>query len=127
VTFGPGKIRVSRRTIVIGRRSGAETFDPRGQIMDAKPTTDPTDARAAAVKRLQARRDFATHVVTYLVVNVGLVLIWFVTGHGYFWPGWVLGGWAIGVALHAWEVYGRRAISEEDIVHEMNRHRGGGG
>lgn len=95
-------------------------------ITDANPTTGPTDDRAAAVKRLQAKRDFATHLVTYLVINAGLVLIWFVTGHGYFWPGWVLGGWAIGVALHAWEVYGRRAISEEDIVHEMNRRRGGG-
>lgn len=95
-------------------------------ITDTNPTADPADARAAAVKRLQARRDFATHLVTYLVVNAGLVLIWFVTGHGYFWPGWVLGGWAIAVALHAWEVYGRRAISEEDIVREMTR-RGGAG
>lgn len=93
--------------------------------MDNAPV-DPTDARAAAIKRLSARRDFGMHLVTYVIVNAGLVVIWFATGRGYFWPGWVLGGWGIGVLLHAWEVYGRRPISEQDILKEMNRQGGGG-
>jgi len=59
-------------------------------------------------------------------VNVGLVIIWLVTGSGYFWPGWVLGGWGIGLLLHAWEVFGRRPISEADILREMDRQRGSG-
>ena len=46
-------------------------------------------------------------------------------GHGYFWPGWVLGGSGIRVALYAWEVYGRRPIVEDDIAREMRRHPGG--
>jgi len=93
--------------------------------MDNQPI-DPADARAAAIKRLSARRDFGMHLVTYVIVNIGLVVIWFATGHGYFWPGWVLGGWGIGVVLHAWDVYGRRPISEQDIVKEMDRQRGAG-
>ncbi|HVC42856.1 MAG TPA: 2TM domain-containing protein [Candidatus Saccharimonadales bacterium] len=87
-------------------------------------TTDPADARAAAVKRLSARRDFAAHAVAFVVVNVAIVAIWFATGHGYFWPAWVLGAWGVGLALHAWDVYGRRPISEEDIRREMNRKSG---
>ena len=39
--------------------------------MDNAPV-DPADARAAAIKRLNARRDFGMHVVTYVIVNVGL-------------------------------------------------------
>jgi hypothetical protein len=47
------------------------------------------------------------------------------SNHGYFWPGWILGGWSTGLALHAWKVYGPRPISEEEIRREMSR-RGGG-
>lgn len=93
-------------------------------MSDTTLTDDTADARAAAVKRLSARRDFMGHVVAYLVVNAGVLAIWFVTGHGYFWPGWVLGGWGIGLALHAWDVYGRRPISEDDIRREMTRQAG---
>ncbi|HUZ71269.1 MAG TPA: 2TM domain-containing protein [Candidatus Saccharimonadales bacterium] len=84
-------------------------------------TTDTANARAAAVRRLSARRDFMAHVVAFVVVNAGLVAIWLATGHGYFWPAWVLGAWAIGLVLHAWDVYGRTPITDEEIRQEMER------
>ena len=102
-----------------------ETTMREANMTDVNSPVEPTDARAAAILRLSARRDFAMHLVSYIVVNAALVMIWFVTGHGYFWPGWVIGGWGIGVALHAWEVYGRRPITEDDIAREMHRHPGG--
>jgi 2TM domain len=77
--------------------------------------------RATARKRLQTRRDFAQHLVVYLVINSFLVGIWFVTGAGYFWPAWVLGGWGIGLALHAWDTFGRRPITEADVDAEVRR------
>jgi hypothetical protein len=93
-------------------------------VTDTNSLLEPTDARSAAIKRLSARRDFAMHLVTYIVVNAALVMIWLATGHGYFWPGWVIGGWGIGLALHGWEIYVRRPITEEDIAREMRRHPG---
>lgn len=84
-------------------------------------TPDPADERAAAIKRLSARRDFMAHIVAYVIINAGIVLIWFATGRGYFWPGWVLGAWGIGLVMHAWDTFGRRPISEEDIQREMAR------
>ncbi len=81
------------------------------------------DAREAAIKRLRARRDFRNHVVVYVVVNALLVLIWAVSGAGYFWPAWSILGWGIGLALHAWNVHGKQAITEEDIQREMQRHQ----
>ena len=83
--------------------------------------TDPANERAAALKRLNARRDFIGHLVAFVVINAAVVLVWFATGRGYFWPGWVLGGWGIGLVLHAWDTFGRRPISEEDIRREMAR------
>ncbi len=87
--------------------------------------TDPANAREYAVKRLTSRREFGTHVVAYLVFNTALVFVWYVTGHGYFWPGWLIGIWGAGLLIHTWDVFGRRPISEADIRKEMER-RGGG-
>jgi 2TM domain len=81
------------------------------------------DEREAAGRRLQARRDFGTHLVSYLVVNAFLVGIWAFTGAGYFWPIWVIGGWGIGLVLHAWDVFWRRPLTEADIDAELRRHR----
>ena len=87
-------------------------------------STDPMNARQAAIKRLTARRDFGMHVVTYLVFNSALVLVWYVTGQGYFWPGWLLGLWGAGLVMHALDVFGRRPITEEQIRREVDRQGG---
>lgn len=81
---------------------------------------DEQQRREAAISRIKEKRDFATHLVAYVVVNAFLVLVWAVTSGGYFWPIWPIGGWAIGLLIHAWETF-RRPISEEDIRKEMNR------
>ncbi|MBL8777528.1 MAG: 2TM domain-containing protein [Acidimicrobiales bacterium] len=80
------------------------------------------DPREEAIKRLKARREFLTHVVTYVVVNAFLIGVWFVTGAGYFWPVWVLGGWGIGLVLHAWTTFAQKPITEAEIEREMHRH-----
>ena len=80
--------------------------------------------RRQARERLQARRDFATHLVSYLLVNAFLVMVWAVTGAGYFWPIWVIGGWGVGLALHAWDTFLRKPVTEADIDAElMRQHR----
>jgi hypothetical protein len=49
----------------------------------------------------------------YVVVNVALVIVWALASAGYFWPGWVIGGWGIGLAAHGLSVYmDARPISE---------------
>ncbi len=37
----------------------------------------------------------------YLIVNALLILIWAITGFGYFWPGWVLAVWGVHLILGA--------------------------
>ncbi len=82
---------------------------------------DDADRRTAAIEQLKAKRAFWQDLVSYMVVNGFLVVVWAITGRGYFWPAWVMAGWGIGVVLHAWTVFGQRPISEAEIRREMDR------
>jgi hypothetical protein len=81
------------------------------------------DEREAARRRLQARRDFGSHLVSYVVVNAFLIGVWAVTGAGYFWPVWIMACWGMGLVLHAWDVFWRRPLTEADIDAELERRR----
>jgi len=87
----------------------------------SQPITN--EARELARKRVQARRDLGTHAVVYVVVNAFLVLVWAITGQGYFWPAWVMAAWGIGLVMNVWDVYGRRAVTEADIDRELERRQ----
>ena len=93
--------------------------------MEATPEPPRTDdeLRAAAVRSVKKKQDFRGHLVVYVLVNAMLVGIWAVTGAGFFWPIFPILGWGIGVAMNAWDVYGRRPASEEQIQQEIERLR----
>ncbi len=63
-------------------------------LVDDLPRT-----RAVAPRRPEA--ELREHVRTYLAVMALLVVIWALTGAGYFWPVWPALGWGIGVLSHA--------------------------
>jgi hypothetical protein len=48
-----------------------------------------------------------SHAVVFALVVALLVFIWLTTGAGYFWPQWVIAGWGVVLALHAWFARGR--------------------
>jgi hypothetical protein len=81
------------------------------------------DDRRAARQRVQARRDFGSHLAAYVVVNCALIAVWALTGGGYFWPAWVIAGWGVGLILHAWDLFFRRPVTEADIDAEVKRGR----
>jgi hypothetical protein len=77
--------------------------------------------REAAIGRLKEKRDFWSHVIAYVVVNAFLVVVWGVANSGgNFWPIWPIGGWGIGLLIHAWETF-RPRISEKAIQKEMQK------
>jgi len=82
------------------------------------------ELRSFAAKRLKEKREFWQHLVTYVIVNTALIGIWAIGDQGYFWPGWVLFGWGIGILFHAWNTFFSRPISEADVDREMRRLRG---
>jgi fatty acid desaturase len=82
-------------------------------------TSDYDRARA----RVEKKRKFRSDLVAYVVVNAFLVGIWAFTGAGYFWPGWVLAAWGLGMILTAWDLFYRHDVTEEDIQREMGKGR----
>jgi hypothetical protein len=85
----------------------------------------PEARREQAVRSVKKRRDFQTHLVSYVVVNLVVWGIWTViavtSGADFPWPVFVTLGWGIGIVMNAWDVYFRRPVSEEDISREMDR------
>ena len=57
-------------------------------------------------RQVIARRAFQANASTWAIVNMFLVFIWAVTGHGYFWPVWTIGPWGFVLALQARATYG---------------------
>jgi hypothetical protein len=77
------------------------------------------ELREKALKRIKDKRDFATHVVTYVVINALIVAVWaFAAGGGFFWPMFPMAGWGIGLLFHGIEVY-RDEPTEADIQREI--------
>ncbi len=92
--------------------------------MEAEVTPQSEDQlREQAISNLKKKRDFRTHLLMYVLVNAFLIAIWAISGAGFFWPMFVLGGWGIGLVANAWEVYGRKPISEPEIQRESERLR----
>jgi signal transduction histidine kinase len=71
-----------------------------------RPDAEPRRIDTRALRRRALRAHFATTVVANAVV----LIVWAAVG-GSFWPGWVIVGTSLALALHAWAEY---ALSRDD-------------
>ncbi|MEH2313080.1 MAG: 2TM domain-containing protein [Nostoc sp.] len=51
------------------------------------------------------RRDFWTHFVSFIAVNLFLILLNLITSPSYFWSIFPVIGWGLGLFFHWWSVY----------------------
>jgi uncharacterized membrane protein len=81
--------------------------------------------REQALRRLKAQRAFRSLLFTAIGVLALMVVIWALSGAGYFWPIWVVFGLGIALITTGWQAYGPRnhGISEEEIQREMDKQR----
>ena len=79
-----------------------------------------TDQREGERRRLEAKRTYRIYAASYVFGNLFLVIIWAISGKGYFWPGWVMAGSGL---LLLFTVYLRKPITAADIDEEL-RFRG---
>ena len=79
------------------------------------------DARHAAVQRLQRKRGFVNYVVGAIGISIVMVIIWALSGRGYFWPGWVMAGFAVGLIFMGIGVFTNKPITEAEIQQEMQK------
>lgn len=95
------------------------------QVRVPDPASAPDPVRARAVRRLKKKRDLATHVLVYVLVNVVLVIIWAITSNGgFFWPVFPIAFWGIGVVMNAWDVFHSGDFSDAEIDREVARMQG---
>jgi signal transduction histidine kinase len=77
-----------------------------------------------------ARRQHIPRALAYyegiaLSFSLFFVLVWAVTGHGYFWPVWPILGFAIGLAVQAFVVVVRRMRRGEERIETLETSRAG--
>jgi hypothetical protein len=79
------------------------------------------DARHQAIQRLHQRRGFMNYVLGAVVVSLLMVLIWFLSGRGYFWPMWVMAGFVIGLIFYGVNLAMNKPLTEDQIQREMQK------
>jgi hypothetical protein len=91
---------------------------------------DQTDPRRDRAKRhVAALRSFYSNLFAYLLIN-GVLIIWnLITSPGNLWFYWVTIGWGIGLAFHAFSVFGRSGVlgpdwEEKKINEYMEKDKG---
>jgi hypothetical protein len=89
------------------------------------PELSDQEIYAQAMKRVEEKKGFFVHLLTYVVVNAALVVIWLMTSPGgYPWFIWPLFGWGVGLTFHflgVW-VFDRKTDWEQrEIEREVAR------
>lgn len=62
--------------------------------------------REEARKYVRELREFYSHVATFVVINIVLNIINWLTSPGYWWAKWPLLGWGIGLIMHGFSLFG---------------------
>lgn len=85
----------------------------------------PDDARAKALERIEARRSFWRQTAGFVLVEIGLIVIWALTNpQGHFWPVWPGVAFVLATIAGAWRVFGEKPITDEQIQREIDKQRG---
>ncbi len=81
------------------------------------------DSRHLAISRLSRKRAYRHQVINYLWVNGLLIVVWCLTGFGFFWPIYPLFGWGIALLIQGWKITHphRHSFSEAEINREIER------
>jgi hypothetical protein len=94
------------------------------------PATDPAGAEARDAERIRIRvhqkAEFYRHLMTFLVIGATLAALDLLASPGSLWFYWPMGFWAIGLAMHAadvWIMGDGAGLEERMLRREMERRR----
>lgn len=94
-------------------------------ILAEKPNTEKVDAKSQdkayerAKKRVKEIKGFYGNLISYCTVIPFLIFVNFYTQNHYYWFWWPLLGWGVGVASHAFQVFGIGTSWQEKKIQEI--------
>lgn len=84
------------------------------------------ELRDLAHKRIKSRNEFYTYLLVWLGVSIAVTVFWALSGMGYFWPGWVIGGMGIAAVFQAIGLFStQRMITPSAIDAEVEKLKKG--
>ena len=80
------------------------------------------DSKEVAIRRIRKRKKLNKQWQVYLFINLILLLVWGLSGGGYFWPIWVIVFWGLSLAWEQWRFdHPEKAITDQEIQDELSR------
>ena len=76
-----------------------------------------------ARQRIKALKDFYSHLASYMIVHIFLVALNLFLSPEHLWFFYSLGGWGIGLAIHAFDVFGTSKGWEDRKMEELTGWR----
>lgn len=64
------------------------------------------------------RRDFRKHLISFIAVNLFLILLNLITTPSYFWSIFPVLGWGVGLFFHWWNVYQTKTKNDKRAFHK---------
>lgn len=74
-----------------------------------------------AQKRVHEKRDFISHLATYIVVCTALGIFNYFFLGGYLWFKWVVFGWGIGIVSHGISLFNTLRYNVDAVEREMEK------
>ena len=68
---------------------------------------------AALWKMAKERVAFRKSLLSYLGVNIFLIVVWFFSGRGHFWPMWILIGWGAALVMQYFQIFHAQSVEQE--------------
>ena len=64
----------------------------------------------AAKQYVDEIKGFYSHLVSFVVINIFLIILNFITSPNYLWFYWVLFGWGLGLVIHGFSIWSRNKL-----------------
>jgi hypothetical protein len=100
-----GHITLDELSELLSRTYAARTYGELDTVVGNLPVPSGSPAGRVPDERRLRPEDrnlwWRAGVGPYVVINTMLIVIWAITGAGYFWPIWPILGWGAGLALAA--------------------------
>nr|WP_211214974.1 2TM domain-containing protein [Microbulbifer variabilis] len=75
------------------------------QESEVNTEQDISDREKRVIEHVRDIKAFYSHVITYVLVIIGLFILNLITSPGYFWVLWAALGWGIGLISHGMSVF----------------------